>query len=370
MFFNFFKRDKTVICIDIGYRNIKVVEVKLNKDLKIFINNYGIVKTPTDCIYNGQIIDVPTVVKEINNIITSEKMKGKESKIIMSGTNIITNIFVVDSLQGDTLDNAIMKKIDEQSEIALNKRDYRIDYKHLQTIRDGNKMKYKVFATAVPHVVLQSYVKVLNGLKLKPLAIDIPGNSVAKFFERTIEWNDTDPLNLNNPSQKTKNSIFAVLDFGSETTIVNVLKNRLLEFNKVILQGSSNIDKIIQKEMDVTLAEAERLKRTYGLKVPDEDSPEEHKVVYKLTYVFVEKLIEQVEAYLDEYQNDSGEDAINKIYTIGGGSQLLGLQHYMYSTMKAPVSSVNLLDLKDISMRKDLAKDKLNFLINSTGISL
>jgi len=36
--------------------------------------------------------------------------------------------------------------------------------------------------TAVPKNILQSYVDVLQGLDLKPLAVDIPANSTAKFL--------------------------------------------------------------------------------------------------------------------------------------------------------------------------------------------
>jgi len=63
---------------------------------------------------------------------------------------------------------------------------YRVDYKILQTIKEKGSEKYKVFVTAVPKNILQSYVDVLQGLDLKPLAVDIPANSTAKFFNREI----------------------------------------------------------------------------------------------------------------------------------------------------------------------------------------
>jgi len=36
----------SMVCIDVGYRNIKVVEVAVKKNNNIFIENYGIVPTP------------------------------------------------------------------------------------------------------------------------------------------------------------------------------------------------------------------------------------------------------------------------------------------------------------------------------------
>jgi len=42
----------------------------------------------------------------------------------------------------------------------------------------------------------------------------------------------------------------------------------VLEFNKVILSGSSNIDEHIARELNISLQEAERLKKTYGMTPP------------------------------------------------------------------------------------------------------
>ena len=51
-----------------------------------------------------------------------------------------------------------------------------------------------------------------------------------------------------NPNRKNLNKdAFAVIDFSSETTIINILRNKILEFNKVILTGSTNLDDAIAK---------------------------------------------------------------------------------------------------------------------------
>ena len=87
-----------MVCIDVGYRNIKVVEVSVRKNNNIFIENYGIVSTPPDCIKNGAIYDVERVLRVIKSVIREEGMKAKNAKIIMSGTNIITRNYMIDKL--------------------------------------------------------------------------------------------------------------------------------------------------------------------------------------------------------------------------------------------------------------------------------
>jgi len=109
--------------------------------------------------------------------------------------------------------------------------------------------------------IIQSYIDILIELGLKPISVDIPANSAAKFFNREIMVSESETWFKRQRSSKLSQNTFAVIDFGSETTIVNILRNRVLEFNKVILRGSSNIDEAIAASTGKKLEEAERIKR-------------------------------------------------------------------------------------------------------------
>jgi len=358
----------SMVCIDVGYRNIKVVEVAVKKNNNIFIENYGIVPTPPDCIKNGAIYDVDRVLSVIKSVIREQNMKAKNAKIIMSGTNIITRIYLIDKVQGESEDFTVKNSMPQFLPIDID--NYRVDYKILQTIKEKGSEKYKVFVTAVPKNILQSYVDVLQGLDLKPLAVDIPANSTAKFFNREILTRDMDEYYSKRKYKKVESDTFAVLDFGSETTIVNFLKDRVLEFNKVILSGSSNIDEHIARELNISLQEAERLKKTYGMTPPNNLSKREHVITYGKVSNFIERLTRQIAKCFEFYLEMCYGTPISKIFIIGGGSQLSGLNQYLFSTFNVPVYPVGLLNLKGVELKKNLDKDKLNYLINAVGISL
>lgn len=357
-----------MVCVDVGYRNIKVVEVSVKTNNSIFIENYGIIPTPPDCIKNGAIYDVSRVLSVIKGVMKEQNMKAKNAKIIMSGTNIITRIYMINKVQGQNEDMTITKSM--PSYLPVDIENYRIDYKVLQTVRERNEDKYKVFVTAVPKNILQSYVDVLQGLDLNPLAVDIPANSTAKFFNREIQTKTMDEYYSKKKFNKVQGDTFAVLDFGSETTIVNFLKDRVLEFNKVILSGSSNIDDHIAKEMGISLQEAERLKKKYGMLPPNNLSRRDHVVTYGKINSYIERLAKQIVKCFEFYIERCYGTPISKIYIIGGGSQLSGLNQYLFQLFNVPVYPVGLLNLKGVELRKTLDKEKLNYLINSVGISL
>jgi type IV pilus assembly protein PilM len=371
---NLFKRSKVavterMICIDIGYRNIKVIEVLVDKKTScIHIENYGITTTPQGCIKNGAIKDVDKALEVISKVIIQQRMTAKAAKIIMSGTNIITRIYMMDGVEGEEGDVTVEKNV--QSYLPVDVEEYRVESKILQTIDERGKNKYKVFLIAVPKIILKSYVEVLNRIGLKPLAIDIPANSTAKFFRMDVEISDIEDAYEKKNLNKITSNTFAVIDFGSETTIVNFLKDKLLDFNKVILCGSSNIDEHIAKDMEIHLDEAERLKKTYGLKVPNNSSPEEHYTVYETVCTYEEKLMKQIVSCFQFYQERCYGEPISKIFIIGGGSQLYGLRQYMFNKFRIPVYPVGLLNLKGLKLNDNLDREKLNYLINAVGISL
>lgn len=367
MLFPFFKND--YLSIDVGFRNIKVVEVAVNRNNKVYIKNFGIAPTPINCIKNGVIKNVDAVSSEISRILRENKMKVKKSKIVMSGTSIISRVILIEKIPGQDIDTLVNNAITEN--LPINPEEHKIDYKVLQEVKDNGVDKIKVFVTAVRKNIINSYIDVLFGLGLKPISVDIPANSTAKFFNRDIKVS-IDNVKFFNPNQNQLNKdAFAVIDFGSETTIINILRNKILEFNKVILTGSANMDELIVKETNRSINEAERLKKLYGVIVPQSNnSCEDHLNVYRALKVPTDKLINQIYMCLNFYEARCFGVNVGKIFIIGGGSLTKGLGEYMEQLLQIPVYPVGLLDIDGIEINKNLNSDKLNFLVNAVGITL
>ncbi|MCX7923781.1 MAG: type IV pilus assembly protein PilM [Clostridia bacterium] len=359
---------KGLLSIDVGFRNIKIVEVTLKNSNEIFIENFGIAATPRNCIKNGAIKDVETVTKEIEKVIHANNLASKNAKIVMSGTNIISRIFMVEKHPGENMD-AIVKATVAQF-MPINTEDHQIDYKILQEIKDKDFTRVKVFVTAVHKKIIQSYIDILLKLGLKPISVDIPANSTAKFFNREIKVNEAESVYRRQKYGKLNDSTFAVLDFGSETTIVNILKDGVLEFNKVILCGSSNLDDVIAQAVDKKPEEAERMKKMYGMTVPGLNASEEQEKMFAAMRDMIDNVIKQIYQCFDFYEKRCYGEKIGRIYVIGGGSLLKGLREYLEERLAIPVYPVGLLSIDGVNIKEGLDREKLNFLINSVGITL
>jgi len=136
-----------LLSIDIGFRNIKIVEVELGRNNEIFIKNFGIASTPKGSIKNGAIKDVKSVTNEIRKVMENINTKAKNAKIVMSGTNIISRVFVVEKIPGEDMNHLVRTTISQSMPIDLDA--HQIDYKVLQEFREDGIDKIKVFVTAV-----------------------------------------------------------------------------------------------------------------------------------------------------------------------------------------------------------------------------
>ncbi|NLD46868.1 MAG: pilus assembly protein PilM [Clostridiaceae bacterium] len=357
-----------LISIDIGFRNIKVVEVELGKSNEIFIKNFGIISTPKGTIKNGAIKDVKRVTAEIKRVMGDINVRAKNAKIVMSGTNIISRIFMIEKIPGEDLNQLVRHTISQSMPIDLDA--HQIDYKVLQELREDGVNKVKVFVTAVLKSIIQSYIDILIELGLKPISVDIPANSAAKFFNRDIMVTESETWFKKKRYSKLSQNTFSVLDFGSETTIVNILNDKVLEFNKVILKGSSNLDDAIASSTQKRIEEAETLKKIQGLILPEINVSDEQEKIYNSVKGVIDEIIRQVFQCFEFYEKRCYGEKIGKIYMIGGGSLLKGLREYMEEVFQVPVYPVGLLSIEGIEINRGLDGDKLNYLINSVGITL
>jgi len=356
------------ITIDIGFRYTKIVQVRKGKNNTLSVVNYGIGDTPKGSIKNGAISNKDAVVNEINRVIRENNINSREGKIVMSGTNIISRVIMVDNVPDDQADKRIWEEIRETIPVDMDAN--RIDYKILgRTVEDG-KEKIKVFVTVVSRKIIDNYIGILNDLKLKPIAVDIPSNSVSKFFRLDIDTGQ-DNTAKQLKYAKLKNNTHIVFDLGSETTIINILKDKTPEFNRVILKGSSRIDSIIFKDLSMQpneMNKAELYKKMYGISY--EPKTETEDICSEAAKKVMDSVIKDIKMCIDFYLTRCGGAHPSKIFLIGGGSQMKGIQEYFEEQLELPAYRINVAKIGGLEFSSNLDTSRLNYLVNALGVAL
>lgn len=364
-----FSRD--FMTIDIGFRYIKIIQLRKKKNNDLMVINYGIGDTPKGCIKNGAIKDKAKVVSEIKRVINEHDLSAREAKIVVSGTNIITRIIMVDKVEEKEVDKKVWSEIHNFLPIKFD--EHRVDYKLLDVVNDNGKEKMRVFVTAVAKNIIDSYIEILKDLKLKPVSVDIPANSISKFFQKDIEFKETDILSRKQRFPKTSTNTVAVIDLGSETTIVNILKNKIPEFNRVILLGSSNIDQVIIDHLALNMKDAdkaERYKKMYGMVLFRDPNNDLEWQCSECARKIIGEITKNIKMCFNFYIDRCAGEQISKIFLVGGGSKLKGIREYFEEVFGIPTYPINYVDVRGIEFAPELNIEKINYLINAIGIAL
>lgn len=369
MAFSFF--NNYFLTIDIGFRLIKILQVRKKENDVIEIVNFGIGNTPKDCIKNGAIKNKARVIEEIKKVMFENNITAKEAKIVMSGTNIITRIMMIDEVAESEIENKIMYEL--ESFMPINLDEHRVDFKILDHVLYGGNKKIRVFVTAVKKSIINSYIDILNNLNLKPVSIDTPANSIAKLFNKDIKLKEMYSKTSAQRKVRFDSGAIAVLDFGSETTIINILKNRVIEFNRVILTGSSNIDEAIFDNIILDTRKvdfAEQYKKQYGIVFQKDYNNELEWNCSEISKVIINEIVKNINTCFDFYTTRCGGEKISKILIAGGGSQLPHLKEYLEGIFNLPCYPTNSLDIPGVEFSEKLDINRISYLINALGIAL
>jgi type IV pilus assembly protein PilM len=135
-----------------------------------------------------------------------------------------------------------------------------------------------------------------------------------------------------------------LVDLGATRTSFIIFSGYSLRFTSSILVSSTNFNKLIAKNLRLSLAEAERLKIKYGLEEKikleiknqkAEVKKESGKIFEALIPALVD-LTQQIKRHLDYYQTHANHEhlppngkGVSKILLCGGGANLKGLTRFL-----------------------------------------
>ncbi|MCK4272068.1 pilus assembly protein PilM, partial [bacterium] len=127
-----------------------------------------------------------------------------------------------------------------------------------------------------------------------------------------------------------KNRAVVVLDLGARNTVLNIFCPGGPFFTREISTSGHQMTAEIQKQLDVTYDEAERIKR--------EGDPSQLSDILKDP---LNQLVFGIRRSLTYYENRVGEGGFHKLYLAGGGSRLVNLVGHLHSKLEVSVEELN-----------------------------
>ncbi len=315
---------KSYLALDIGNKNMKMVWGGTEKD-KIHIYEYGIVNSPADSIKDGRIINPAAIARVVKEFIKKHKIKTDKMIANITGTGVITRDIQLPKSTDEEIEKMLEYEARQYFPVDLG--NYVLDYKVQEEVMNPEGVFNRLILAAVPVKQADEYMEIPHLLDMEMKAMDLPANSISKsLFGFGAGRNRAD--------ENYQVREFAVLDIGSDTTGVYIFYDGRLKFNRILLNGSSDVDRLISKEFNVALKQAEEIKRLKAKVFSEEDEVKELPELVQLCRAIrpaVNNIITDISRFFDFYNSRNTGNKIETIYICGGGSKLKGLDAYIGS---------------------------------------
>jgi type IV pilus assembly protein PilM len=322
------KAQTGLVGVDIGSSSVKVVELK-EKRGRYELVNLALNNLAADAVAEGAILDASSVSSTIKKMFEENNIATTHVATSMSSQSVIVKRITVAAGNEEELQQAIQQEVTHNVELDLT--NFNLNYYVLGATQEKDSLNWRadryrgaqqldVLLLAAHRDRLQTRTNLLVQADRTPVVVDIDAFALQNAFELSYE--------------PAADQTVALLNIGASTTNVNITRGGVPLFTRDVATGGNQYTDVLQKELDLTIEEAERLK--VGIEMagiqPEAELPH-------LTLVS-EDLVSQVQAAFDEFHKTMPE-AIQAIYLAGGTARIRGLTGVLETHFKIPVEIIN-----------------------------
>ncbi len=301
--------------LDISDESLKFVEIVNTKD-GIRMGRHGERKIPAGVIELGKIQDP----QKLETILASLKKEEGVKSVRVSLPEGQIYLFKL------KLDKAGLEHVREAIELSLEEhipipaQDAIFDYEILS--QDDQYLFIQV--TAIPKGVLENYLVVFRNADIWVKSFELEGQAISRAIIK-----------------KGDKGTYMIVDFGEKSTGISILANGVVMFTSTLDVGGMTLNNMISKNFKVTMEEAEKMKKEYGLQ-----RNMANKEIFPVLLNSVSILRDEIAKhflYWNTHKEETGIQVpkIEKVYLCGGDSNLTGLADYFSISLKTKVEMAN-----------------------------
>jgi type IV pilus assembly protein PilM len=305
----------TTVGLSIGSSAIKLVELKRSGKLWKLLR-FGMVNLSEDVIVNREIVNHIAVVESIKTLLNSiPKLKSKTVCTSLSGTSLIIKRLTVDVPNMRELQDTVFWEAEQY--LPFDAAEVVMDFQVLSRAKDN---KTDVMLVAVKKAVLDSYTTSIEDAGLRPKIVDVDFFALQNIYEFNYPANPAEAV--------------AIVDIGASALKLVVVHAGVPVFTKDSSVGGRNLTAEIQKQLNLSYADAETLKTGAGSAA----TPQE---VSDLMHIMAENLATEIKRALDFYNASSVGAPVSYILLTGGSAKIPELSKIVEDSTGLPTQLIN-----------------------------
>ncbi len=292
-----------ILTIEISNELIKICEVSNASAKGVTMHKAITIPTPEGCMDDGVIRNGGSLAETIKLALKDNLMlSAKDVIMTVLSTKIASKEAVLPSVGKGKLADLVKANAAEYFPVN-NIDEYVITHTVLETIEEeGTKNKnLRILAMAAPSLMIEGYYDLAKQLGLNLIAVDYLGNSTLQILKHQID---------EAPS--------IVIQVGNESTIINVMRNKVLQFQRTVPYGRSAVVNAVMESKKLSYAVALEILAT-GRVIHDTFDGDE--ITESLRY-----LVNSISRIVDYYIARNQDKPIEKAYIMGDGASMQGIE--------------------------------------------
>jgi type IV pilus assembly protein PilM len=344
-----FGRSRNLIGLDIGDSSIKVVELKdLGKGRGFQLAKMGSESLSAEAIVDGAIMDSQLVIETIQRLFQRLNIKNTQVATALSGHSVIVKRISLPVMTAAELAESIHWEAEQYIPFDID--DVNLDYQILEGSSLSGEGNMDVLLAAAKKDKINDYTSVVTQAGLQPAAVDIAAFALQNAFEANYEFE---------PHQ-----VIALVDVGAAVSSITVLHGGTSVYWRDINVGGNQYTDAIQKELNLSGEQAEKIKRGDDL----DGIPYER--VLPILSAVNEDVGTEIQKTLDFFKQISATDeSLDRLYVTGGSAQVIHLKEALGERLHTQVELMNPFRRIQPSGR-DIPPDVLNEMTPTASVAV
>lgn len=289
-----------VLTIDITNESITIVEVTPSNKKQSTIHNAIIFETPEDAYEDGVIRDKERIAEAIKSQLSANGITNKNAIFVLTSTKIVNREVLVPFVKENKIKGIINANSSEY--FPVNIEDYVVSHSVLETVTDEeNNKQLRVLAVAAPENMVRSYYDLAALAGLKVVALDYIGNAMLQLIK----------------TQTTEAMTTMVIQLGSESTVLNIVKGDTLLLQRTVPYGTNVVVNEVMDAKGVDATTAMTLLQNERLLTADFD---DNAITGAFRY-----LINNIGRVMDFFTSKNPDKPIDDVFLTGDGALIKGI---------------------------------------------
>ncbi|HQP10029.1 MAG TPA: type IV pilus assembly protein PilM [Candidatus Omnitrophota bacterium] len=306
-----FRQEQSIIGIDVGLSSVKVVQLAN---------------------VNGAMSIVKAALVDIGGLPGDQKEALASLKVAMVGFDVqrakivavincpqtCTRKIIAPHMPKKELAQAV--RWEAKNVIPFSLEGALIDFEILGEISENNVRKNVISVAATPKTTVDKLVSLFAKADIQIAAMIPVSLSLQNLMAHAHQ----------------ENQILAVVEMGASVTELNIFREGQLAFSRKLPIAGNDITKAMtsalmssQGKVELSVEEAERIKKEYGIPSGDQEGMIDGKIqpiqLLSLIRPHIEQLASEIDRSFDFFREESRGGKVNKIILFGGGANLKSL---------------------------------------------